>query len=55
MFSGNAGTSSIAKNVDINVLDFNILLKHIKINDIDLVIVGPEEPLVNGLVDFKKK
>ena len=55
MFSGNAGTSSIAKNVDINVLDFNILLKHIKINDIDLVIVGPEEPLVNGLVDFLKK
>ena len=54
-FPGNAGTSSIAKNVDINVLDFNILLKHIKINDIDLVIVGPEEPLVNGLADFLKK
>ena len=54
-FPGNAGTSYIAENVNIDILDFKNLLKHIKENNIDLVIVGPEEPLVKGLVDFLKK
>ena len=52
---GNAGTSKIAINLDINFLDFKNLLKNIKYYNIDLVIIGPEEPLVNGVVDFLKK
>tara|TARA_B100000886_G_scaffold24074_1_gene15439 strand:+ start:3130 stop:4389 length:1260 start_codon:yes stop_codon:yes gene_type:complete len=52
---GNAGTSKIARNIDIDILNFNKVLKIIKFNKIDLVIVGPEEPLVNGLVDFLSK
>ena len=51
---GNAGTSKIALNIDINILDFNKILKHIKIHKVNLVIVGPEEPLVKGIVDFLK-
>ena len=51
-FSGNAGTSKIATNIEVDILNFKKLLKHIKFHKIELVIVGPEEPLVNGLVDF---
>ena len=51
-FPGNAGTASIAKNIDVDILNFKKLLKHIKFYKIDLVVVGPEEPLVKGLVDF---
>ena len=52
---GNAGTSQIAKNIDINFLNFKKLLHVIKLHKIDFVIVGPEEPLVKGIVDFLKK
>ena len=52
---GNAGTSKIAKNIDIDLLDFKKLLKVIKNYKINLVIVGPEEPLVKGIVDFLLK
>ena len=54
-FPGNAGTSNIAENVDVNILDFNKIYKLIKFYRIELVIVGPEEPLVKGIVDFLKK
>ena len=52
---GNAGTSKIAQNIDIDIFNFKKVLKIIKLNRIDLVIVGPEEPLVKGLVDFLSK
>ena len=54
-FPGNAGTSTLAKNVNINILDFKKVLNLIKFYKIDLVIVGPEEPLVKGLVNFLNK
>ena len=54
-FPGNAGTSKIANNIDVDILNFRKLLKLIKLHSIELVIIGPEEPLVKGLVDFLKK
>ncbi len=54
-FPGNAGTSKIANNIDVDILNFRKLLKLIKLHSIKLVIIGPEEPLVKGLVDFLKK
>ncbi len=52
---GNGGTSKIAQNLQLDFLDFKKLLKTIKLYNIDLVIVGPEQPLVSGIVDFLKK
>ena len=54
-FPGNAGTAKLATNVDVNILDFNKILSFSKYYKIDLMVVGPEEPLVKGLVDFLKK
>ena len=52
---GNAGTSKIAQNIDVDILNFKRVLQIVKLNKIDLVIIGPEEPLVKGLVDFLSK
>ena len=49
---GNAGTKFIAENVNIDISDFDKLGKFIQRTKIDLVIVGPEKPLVDGVVDF---
>ena len=49
---GNAGTSHIAKNVDINIDDFKSIKNFCLKNKIELLIVGPEQPLVNGIVDY---
>ena len=54
-FPGNAGTSEIAKNVTLDLENFDELKEFIKIKKIDLIIVGPEKPLVNGIVDFLEK
>ena len=54
-FPGNAGTAQLAKNIDVNILDFKKILQLIKFYHIDFVVVGPEEPLVLGIVDFLKK
>ncbi len=49
---GNAGTREVAENLNIDVNDFNGIKKAVLNNNINLVIVGPEDPLVNGVVDF---
>ena len=54
-FPGNAGTKEIAENIEINLKNFEILKNFIIKNQIDLVIVGPEKPLVDGLVDYLEK
>lgn len=54
-FPGNAGTSFIAKNIEIDLTNFEELKKFIQKLAIDIVIVGPEKPLVDGIVDFLKE
>jgi len=54
-FPGNAGTSQIANNTDINLEKFDVLKNFINLNKIDLIVVGPEKPLVDGIVDFLEK
>lgn len=49
---GNAGTHSIAHNVDISITDFPAIKQFSLDNKIDVVIVGPEEPLVRGIYDY---
>ena len=49
---GNAGTSEIATNVSISVNDFEAIKNCVISNDIKMVIVGPEDPLVNGIADY---
>ena len=49
---GNAGTSKIATNVEIDINEFDKIFKFITDNSLDLVVVGPEQPLVNGIVDY---
>ena len=52
---GNAGTSKIATNVILDIDEFDKVYKFINDNSIDLVVVGPEQPLVNGIVDYLEK
>ena len=55
---GNAGTQKIAENIKADYSDFDAIYQIIKKESIDLVIVGPEQPLVDGLIDYlneKKK
>lgn len=49
---GNAGTRKHGKNVDIQVTDFGSIKTFVIENNIEMVVVGPEDPLVNGIVDF---
>lgn len=49
---GNGGTAQIATNVDIDILDFPAVAEYCKSKKIDYVIVGPEQPLVEGIVDY---
>ena len=53
-FPGNAGTSELAQNVEIDISDFNKIKEFSISNKINLIIVGPEKPLVNGIVNFFK-
>ena len=49
---GNAGTSEIAENISLSVTDFQAIKKTVLEKDIQLVVVGPEDPLVQGIYDF---
>jgi phosphoribosylamine--glycine ligase len=49
---GNAGTDSIATNVNINPTDFDAIKKLVVAENIEMVVVGPEDPLVHGIFDF---
>jgi len=49
---GNSGTEAIATNLHISVTDFEGIKKAVIENEIDLVVVGPEDPLVQGIHDF---
>ena len=49
---GNAGTKMHGKNVNISPSNFEEVKAFVVQNDINLVVVGPEDPLVNGIVDF---
>jgi phosphoribosylamine--glycine ligase len=49
---GNPGTASVATNVALDILDFDILALWLKTNQIELLVVGPEVPLVEGVRDF---
>lgn len=49
---GNAGTSEIAENISLSVTDFEAIKKTVLEKDIQMVVVGPEDPLVQGIYDF---
>lgn len=51
---GNAGTALIAENVNIDIADFDAVKKFTLSKNINMLIVGPEDPLVNGIYDFFK-
>ena len=53
-FPGNAGTSELAENIEIDISDFSKIKEFSISNEISLIIVGPEKPLVDGIVDFFK-
>jgi phosphoribosylamine--glycine ligase len=49
---GNAGTKKHGKNIDVSPTDFDAIKEFVIAQQIDMVIVGPEEPLVNGIYDY---
>ena len=52
---GNAGTKLIAENINLKIQDFEEIKNFVKNFEIDFVIVGPEQPLVDGIVDYLEK
>lgn len=51
---GNAGTTQVGENVNLKVNDFEGIAKFVKEHQIEMVVVGPEDPLVNGIYDYFK-
>ena len=49
---GNAGTSNIAENINLNINDFKSIKDFCLKNEVELLIIGPEQPLVDGIVDY---
>lgn len=51
---GNAGTNAVGENVNISATDFDAIAKFVKEQNINMVVVGPEDPLVKGIYDYFK-
>lgn len=51
---GNAGTTALGENVPLKVCDFEAIAGFVVENEVDMVVVGPEDPLVNGIYDYFK-
>lgn len=49
---GNAGTENIGQNVDLSLSDFDSIKEFVLLNNIQMIIVGPEQPLVDGIADY---
>lgn len=49
---GNAGTSQCARNIELDILNFDEVAKSVKAHNINMLIVGPEAPLVEGIKDY---
>ena len=54
-FPGNAGTAEMAENISLDLDNFKYIKNFVLEKNIELVIVGPEQPLVNGIVDYLEK
>ena len=52
---GNAGTALVAENIEIDIMDNDSIYSFVKNNNINFIIVGPEQPLENGIVDYFQK
>ena len=52
---GNAGTRAVGTNVQLDILDFDSISKFIDKNAIEIIVVGPEKPLVEGIADHLNK
>ena len=52
---GNAGTKNIAENIKVDIFDFDAVYEIVKKQKIDIVVIGPEQPLVDGIVDYLDK
>ena len=52
---GNAGTASVGENVSVKADDFEGIKAFVLANGVDMVVVGPEDPLVKGVYDFFKQ
>lgn len=52
---GNTGTANFGTNIDISVTDFEVLKKFCLQNEVKMIVVGPEEPLVMGIYDYFNK
>ena len=51
---GNAGTSQVGENISMSVCDFDKISEFVLSRDVSMVVVGPEDPLVNGIYDYFK-
>ena len=49
---GNAGTKEVGENVNIKVTDFDAIAEFVLANNVTMVVVGPEDPLVKGIYDY---
>ena len=52
---GNPGTESLGQNIALDIHDFASVYKFVTAHDVSLVVVGPEDPLVNGIYDFLRE